>query len=261
MWKSIASPGATRPRGGEALDLAAHVVGGARARPCGRRGASSAARGQVHVPGDDLAVVVEVLRLAAQPGQRALAERVRLPALLRHAVHHPESIYKAYALVRELDKFQGGSRLCVVPFGKAQQSIKSSGAGPAADHRPAAADAQDRPRRSPTASAPPRWSPATRSARSPARRCTNITALDDAVDAADPAPADRLGQDRDHGRGPPHRHPGDLRAARRGLLHAARPPPRRDPAPRSRTCKQIERRLDAEELAVQLAGSLQEYTL
>jgi thiamine biosynthesis protein ThiI len=40
----------------------------------------------------------------------------------------PESIYKAYALVRELDKFQGGSRLLVVPFGKAQQQIKSSGA-------------------------------------------------------------------------------------------------------------------------------------
>jgi thiamine biosynthesis protein ThiI len=40
----------------------------------------------------------------------------------------PESIYKAYALVRELDKFQGGSRLFVVPFGKAQQQIKTSGA-------------------------------------------------------------------------------------------------------------------------------------
>ncbi|GLZ10491.1 putative tRNA sulfurtransferase [Actinomadura sp. NBRC 104425] len=40
----------------------------------------------------------------------------------------PESIYKAYALVRELDRFQGGSRLLVVPFGKAQQQIKSSGA-------------------------------------------------------------------------------------------------------------------------------------
>jgi tRNA uracil 4-sulfurtransferase len=40
----------------------------------------------------------------------------------------PESVYKAYALVRELDRFQGGSRLFVVPFGKAQQAIKSSGA-------------------------------------------------------------------------------------------------------------------------------------
>jgi thiamine biosynthesis protein ThiI len=40
----------------------------------------------------------------------------------------PESVYKAYALVRELDRFQGGSRLFVVPFGKVQQQIKSSGA-------------------------------------------------------------------------------------------------------------------------------------
>src|SRR5260370_8556370 len=40
----------------------------------------------------------------------------------------PESIYKAYALVRGLDRFQGGSRLFVVPFGKAQQALKASGA-------------------------------------------------------------------------------------------------------------------------------------
>ena len=33
----------------------------------------------------------------------------------------PESIYKAYALVRGLDRFQGGSRLFVVPFGKTQR--------------------------------------------------------------------------------------------------------------------------------------------
>jgi thiamine biosynthesis protein ThiI len=41
----------------------------------------------------------------------------------------PESIYKAYALVRGLDRFQGRSRLFVVPFGKAQQALASSGAG------------------------------------------------------------------------------------------------------------------------------------
>ena len=39
----------------------------------------------------------------------------------------PESIYKAYALVRELNRFQGDSRLFVVPFGKTQQALKSSG--------------------------------------------------------------------------------------------------------------------------------------
>lgn len=40
----------------------------------------------------------------------------------------PESIYKAYSLVRQLDRFQVSSRLFVVPFGKAQQQLKSSGA-------------------------------------------------------------------------------------------------------------------------------------
>ncbi len=41
----------------------------------------------------------------------------------------PESVYKAYGLVSELDKFQGGSRLFVVAFGRAQQRLASSGAG------------------------------------------------------------------------------------------------------------------------------------
>jgi tRNA uracil 4-sulfurtransferase len=41
----------------------------------------------------------------------------------------PESVYKAYGLVRELDRFQGGSRLFVVAFGKTQQRLASSGAG------------------------------------------------------------------------------------------------------------------------------------
>jgi thiamine biosynthesis protein ThiI len=40
----------------------------------------------------------------------------------------PESVYKAYALTRTLDQFQGGTRLFVVPFGKTQQSLASSGA-------------------------------------------------------------------------------------------------------------------------------------
>jgi tRNA uracil 4-sulfurtransferase len=41
----------------------------------------------------------------------------------------PESVYKAYALARNLDRFQGATRLYVVPFGKAQQSLATSGAG------------------------------------------------------------------------------------------------------------------------------------
>jgi len=41
----------------------------------------------------------------------------------------PESVYKAYGLVRQLDKFQRGSRLYVVAFGRAQQRLASSGSG------------------------------------------------------------------------------------------------------------------------------------
>jgi tRNA uracil 4-sulfurtransferase len=40
----------------------------------------------------------------------------------------PESIYKAYALLRELDQFQGRSRLFVVAFGKTQQRLAAGGA-------------------------------------------------------------------------------------------------------------------------------------
>ena len=41
----------------------------------------------------------------------------------------PESIYKAYGLVRQLDQFQRGSRLYVIAFGRAQQRLASSGSG------------------------------------------------------------------------------------------------------------------------------------
>ena len=41
----------------------------------------------------------------------------------------PESAVKAYAQVRGLDRFQGGSRLFVVPFGQAQREIASARAG------------------------------------------------------------------------------------------------------------------------------------
>src|SRR5215813_3703041 len=41
----------------------------------------------------------------------------------------PESVYKAYALVRQLDRFQRGSRLHVIAFGRAQQQLASSGSG------------------------------------------------------------------------------------------------------------------------------------
>jgi len=41
----------------------------------------------------------------------------------------PESVYKAYALVRQLDRFQRGSRLYVIAFGRAQRQLASSGSG------------------------------------------------------------------------------------------------------------------------------------
>jgi thiamine biosynthesis protein ThiI len=40
----------------------------------------------------------------------------------------PESVYKAYGLARQLDRFQGGTRLFVVAFGKAQQKLATAGA-------------------------------------------------------------------------------------------------------------------------------------
>ena len=41
----------------------------------------------------------------------------------------PESIYKSYAHAAQLDRFQGGTRLFVVPFGVAQRRIAAAGAG------------------------------------------------------------------------------------------------------------------------------------
>jgi tRNA uracil 4-sulfurtransferase len=41
----------------------------------------------------------------------------------------PDSIYKAYALVGKLDRFQGDSRLHVITFGPAQRRLATAGAG------------------------------------------------------------------------------------------------------------------------------------
>jgi thiamine biosynthesis protein ThiI len=41
----------------------------------------------------------------------------------------PESVYKAYGLMYQLNRFQGDSRLHVVAFGQAQRRLASSGAG------------------------------------------------------------------------------------------------------------------------------------
>ncbi len=145
----------------------------------------------------------------------------------------PESVYKAYALVRGLDRFQGASRLYVVPFGKAQQSLASSGAA-AAGHGAAAADAEDS-----RGASPPGCTLALVTGDSlgqvSSQTLPNITALDDAVSPADPAPAARLGQDGDHGRGAPA---GTLQSPSCPTRTAARCSPRagRRPGRRSRTC-------------------------
>lgn len=41
----------------------------------------------------------------------------------------PESIYKSYAQAAQLDRFQGDSRLFIVPFGEAQRQLAAAGAG------------------------------------------------------------------------------------------------------------------------------------
>jgi len=41
----------------------------------------------------------------------------------------PESVYKAYGLVRLLDRFQRGSKLYVIAFGRAQQRLATAGSG------------------------------------------------------------------------------------------------------------------------------------
>src|SRR5258708_13022405 len=41
----------------------------------------------------------------------------------------PESVYKAYGLARQLDRYQSASRLFVVAFGNAQRRLASYAAG------------------------------------------------------------------------------------------------------------------------------------
>ena len=55
----------------------------------------------------------------------------------------PESVYKAYGLMHQLDRFQYDSRMHVVAFGRTQQRLASSGASGSRSWR-SAADAQDR---------------------------------------------------------------------------------------------------------------------
>ncbi|MEU7987803.1 tRNA uracil 4-sulfurtransferase ThiI [Streptosporangium canum] len=170
-----------------------------------------------------------------------------------------ESIYKAYALVRALDRFQGRSRLWVVPFGKAQQSIKASGQDRLAvisQRRLMLKTAEEVARRLRAGALVTGDSLGQVSSQT----LQNITAQDDAVDL--PILRPLIGLDKTE----------IMAEARRiGTLEISELPdedcctllaPRRaETAAKIADLRQIEKRLDAEELAVQLAGSLQEYKL
>ena len=169
----------------------------------------------------------------------------------------PESIYKAYALVRGLDRFQGDSRLFVVPFGKTQQVLKSSGADRLqiiAQRRLMLKTAEALARRL--------HAPALITGDSlgqvSSQTLPNITALDDAVSL--PILRPLLGMDKTE----------IMAEARRlGTLSISELPdedccslltPRRvETRARIDDLRRIEGRLDADEIAEELAAAAQEY--
>ncbi|MEV6981380.1 tRNA uracil 4-sulfurtransferase ThiI [Sphaerisporangium sp. NPDC051017] len=170
-----------------------------------------------------------------------------------------ESIYKAYALVRALAKFQDRARLFVVPFGKAQQSLRSSGADRlqvVAQRRlmlKTAEEVAHRLRRDVLITGDSLGQVSSQTLQ-------NLTALDDAV--AMPILRPLIGMDKTE----------IMAEARRiGTLAISELPdedcctllaPRRaETRAKIADLRQIEKRLDAEELAVQLAASIQEYKL
>jgi tRNA uracil 4-sulfurtransferase len=170
-----------------------------------------------------------------------------------------ESIYKAYALVRQLDRFQGRSRLWVVPFGKAQQSIKASGQDRLAvitQRRLMLKTAEEVAHRIKAEALITGDSLGQVSSQTMA----NITAQDNAVDL--PILRPLIGMDKSE----------IMAEARRiGTLEISELPdedcctllaPRRaETRAKIEDLKVIEKRLDAEDLAVQLADSIQAYKL
>lgn len=170
-----------------------------------------------------------------------------------------ESIYKAYALVRKLDRFQGKSRLWVVPFGKAQQSIRSSGQdrlAVIAQRRLMLKTAEEVAHRIRAAA----LITGDALGQVSSQTLTNITAQDQAVEL--PILRPLVGWDKTE----------IMAEARRlGTLEISElpdedccsllAPKRAETRAKIEDLKQIEKRLDAEELCVQLADSIQEYTL
>jgi thiamine biosynthesis protein ThiI len=170
----------------------------------------------------------------------------------------PESVYKAYGLVRELDKFQGGSRLFVVAFGRTQQRLATSGAGRLqimAQRRLMLKTGEALARRLRGAALVTGDSLGQVSSQT----LTNITALDDAVNL--PILRPLIGLDKTE----------IMAEARRiATLHISELPdqdcctlltPRQvETRARIEDLRRIEARLDADELAEELAAAAQEHT-
>jgi thiamine biosynthesis protein ThiI len=169
----------------------------------------------------------------------------------------PESIYKAYALSRELNRFQGGTRLFVVPFGKTQQAIASSGADRlqiVAQRRLMLKTAEALARRLNA----PALVTGDSLGQVASQTLQNITALDDAVSL--PILRPLLGMDKTEIM---------AEAAKIGTLTISELPdedccslltPRRvETRAKIDDLRRIESRLDADEIAEELAASAQEY--
>ena len=139
----------------------------------------------------------------------------------------PESVYKAYGLVRQLDRFQGDSRLFVVAFGNTQRKLASSGAGRLqimAQRRLMLKTGAAMARRLRATALVTGDSLGQVSSQT----LTNITALDDAVPLPILRPLIGLDKSEIIAAGPDDQHAGHLRAARPGLLLAADPAAGRD---------------------------------
>jgi len=169
----------------------------------------------------------------------------------------PESVYKAYGLVRQLDRFQGESRLYVVAFGRAQQRLAASGAGRlqvVAQRRLMLKTAEAMARRLRAGALVTGDSLGQVSSQT----LTNITALDDAVRL--PILRPLIGLDKTE----------IIAEARRISTLALSELPDQDccslltpPHPETRArisdLRRIENRMDADELATELAAAAREY--
>jgi thiamine biosynthesis protein ThiI len=169
----------------------------------------------------------------------------------------PESVYKAYGLVRQLDCYQGESRLFVVAFGHAQRALARSGAGRlqiVAQRRLMLKTAAAMARRLRAAA----LVTGDCLGQVSSQTLTNITALDDSV--ALPILRPLIGLDKN-----------EIIAAARAIGTLAISelpdedccslllPPRAETKARIGDLRRIEARVDADDLAEDLAAAAQEY--